>query len=80
LETADYYRQKAAQCRRLAGSFINQDDPVVPALLALAVECEAKAVALAAATMTAKQVDLSAQSRGDRSLGDGSAVRGDGGS
>ena len=29
--------------------------------------------------MTAKQVDLSAQSRGDRSLGDGSAVRGDGG-
>ena len=53
---------------------------MVPALLALAVECEAKAVALAATTMIAKQVDLSAQSHGDRSLGGGSAVRGDRGS
>jgi len=78
LETADYYRQKAAQCRRLAGALINQDDPVVAALLALAVEFEAKAVALAAETATEKQVDLSAQSDGDGSLGDGSAVRGDG--
>jgi hypothetical protein len=80
LETADYYRQKAAQCRRLAGSLINQDDPVVAALLALAVEFEAKAVALAAETATAKQVDASAQSDGDSPSGDGSAVQGGEGS
>src|SRR4051812_17712673 len=49
LETADYYRQKAAQCRRLADALVNQDDPVVAALLVLAVEFEAKSVALAAA-------------------------------
>jgi len=57
LETADYYRQKAAQCRRLADSIVNQGDPAVAALLALAVEFESKAVALAAETATAKQVD-----------------------
>ena len=42
VETADYFRQKAAQCRRLAEGIINEKDPAVASLLALAVEFEAK--------------------------------------
>lgn len=60
-ETADYFRQKAEQCRRLAAAVVNQKDPAVAALLALAVEFEAKAVALTAEDASAKQVDLLSQ-------------------
>ena len=45
MEDADYFRQKAEQCRRLAGAVPNQK--------AMAVEFEAKAVALAAAAIVA---------------------------
>jgi hypothetical protein len=47
-ETVDYFRQKAAHCRRLADGPLNQQDSAVANLLALAVEFEAKAVALTA--------------------------------
>jgi hypothetical protein len=57
LETADYYRQKAAQGRRLADALVNQNDPVVAALLVLAVEFEAKSVALAAVAAATNQID-----------------------
>jgi hypothetical protein len=57
IEDADYFREKAAQCRRLAAT-INQNDPAAAALLALAVEFEAKAVAMTAEDASAKQVDL----------------------
>ena len=57
-EDADYFREKAAQCRRLAAAITNQDDPAVAALLALAVEFEAKAVAMTAEDASTKQVDL----------------------
>ena len=57
-ETADYFRGKAAQCRRLSAAIVNQQDPTVAALLALAVEFEAKAVALTAEEASAKQVEL----------------------
>ena len=40
-----YFREKAKQCRRLAASIADQDDPAVTALLALAEEFEAKGVA-----------------------------------
>jgi hypothetical protein len=48
MEDADYFRQKAAQCCRLSRGIANQDDPAVVALLALAVEFDAKAVGLSA--------------------------------
>jgi hypothetical protein len=57
MEDADYFRHKAEQCRRLAGAILNQHDPAVANLLALAVEFEAKAVALAAEEASAKQID-----------------------
>jgi hypothetical protein len=56
-ETAEYYRQKAAQCRRLADGIANQRDPVVTSLLALAVEFEARAVAMAAEEAAEKQIE-----------------------
>jgi hypothetical protein len=56
-DTADYFRQKAEQCRRLADAVPNQKDPVVASLLALAVEFEAKAVALTAEAASEKQID-----------------------
>ena len=59
-ETAEYFRQKAEQCRRLAAAVANQRDPVVANLLALAVEFEAKAVALTAEEASAKQIQQTA--------------------
>ena len=56
-QTADYFRQKAEQCRRLAGAIVNTNDPVVANLLALAVEFEAKAVALTAEEASEKQIE-----------------------
>ena len=57
MENADYFRQKAAQCRRLAEGLINQADPAVVSLLALAVEFEARAVALTAEETSENQID-----------------------
>ena len=57
METANYFRQQAAQCRRLAQGIVNQQDPVVANLLALAVEFEARAVALTAEDASEKQVE-----------------------
>jgi hypothetical protein len=44
-ETQSYFREKAKQCRRLAATIADQDDPTVTALLALAEEFEAKGAA-----------------------------------
>lgn len=41
--SALYFREKAAQCRRLAKGILNQDDPVVEAFLTLAEEFDQKA-------------------------------------
>jgi hypothetical protein len=57
IETAAYFRQKAAQCRRLADAVGNQNDPVVATLRALALEFDARAVALAAEEASVKQTD-----------------------
>jgi hypothetical protein len=57
MEDADYFRQKAEQCRRLASGLMNDRDPAVAALLALAVEFEAKAVTLTAKEASEKQVE-----------------------
>jgi hypothetical protein len=45
-ETANHFRRKAAQCRRIARQIPYQNDPVVISLLALAAEFEAKALAV----------------------------------
>jgi hypothetical protein len=57
-ETADYFRQKAEQCRRLAAQISDQHDPIVTNLLSLAVEFEAKAVALTAQEVSERQTDM----------------------
>jgi hypothetical protein len=57
MEDADCFRQKAEQCRRLASGLLNDKDPAVAALLALAVEFEAKAVALTAEQASERQVE-----------------------
>jgi hypothetical protein len=57
MEDADYFRQKAEQCRRLASGLHNQRDPAVASLLALAVEFESKAVALTAEEASENQID-----------------------
>ena len=43
---AKYFRQKALLCRQIAQSLINQDEPAVAQLLALADEFDANARAL----------------------------------
>jgi hypothetical protein len=57
METADYFRQKAAQCRRLADGIINRDDPAIANLMTLAVEFEVRAVALAAEQAAEMQIE-----------------------
>ena len=52
-ESADYFRQKAEQCRRLAEGI--GDAKAVTALLAMAVEFEAKAVAAGAQEVSERQ-------------------------
>ena len=60
-ETAEYFRHKAEQCRRLAAAIVNQHDPVVANLLALAVEFESRAVALTAEEAAEKQIEQSTE-------------------
>jgi hypothetical protein len=47
METSNFYLSKAAQCRRLAATIITGDDPAIAALVALAREFEARAIAQA---------------------------------
>ena len=44
-EAPSYFREEAKQCRRLAATIADQDDPAVTALPALAEEFEVKGVA-----------------------------------
>ena len=69
MDNADYFRQKAEQCRRLASAIFRHEDPTKAALLALAVEFEAHAVALAAEEAVAVQIDQMAS--GNAPDGDG---------
>ena len=48
METAYFYRDKAARCRQLAEGLLKPEDPIVQKLLALSEEFEARAIALAA--------------------------------
>ncbi|MGD9617188.1 MAG: hypothetical protein AB7H90_18485 [Alphaproteobacteria bacterium] len=57
MEGADYFRHKAAQCRRLAAAIVNQHDPAVARLMALAVEFDARAAALTAEETGAARSD-----------------------
>ena len=61
METAEYFREKAAQCRRLAAAIANQDDPVVANLLAMAVEFEARTLDLSTEGIGAARRDQSPQ-------------------
>lgn len=63
-ETEEYFRYKAAQCRRLAEGIINQKDPVVASLLALAVEFAAKAAAMTAEVASERQIDQTSGENG----------------
>jgi hypothetical protein len=48
MAAAAEYREKAAQCHRLAEAITARDDPAIAALLKLAAEYEANAVAIEA--------------------------------
>ena len=63
IDTADYFRQKAEQCRRLADMLPNNKDPIVAGLLALAVEFEARAVALGAQEASEAQIGAAEASK-----------------
>ena len=57
MQDADYFRQKAKRCRRLAEAVVNRRDPAVANLLALAVEFDVKALALTTEESSEKQID-----------------------
>jgi hypothetical protein len=56
MEDACYFRQKAEQCRRLAATLIERNDPTKERLLALALEFDAKALAAAAEEASRRQM------------------------
>ena len=58
METAAYFLEKAAQCRRLADAITRWDDPTKAALSALADEFEANAKAILAREAAARQIGL----------------------
>ena len=55
-ESATYFMEKAAQCRRLANGLPNYNVNARKALIALAEEFEAKAKAAIAQTRTAEEI------------------------
>ena len=57
MEVMAYLLRKAEQCRRLAAEFLNQDDPAVKNLIALAVESEARAQRHANHRRTTLEID-----------------------
>jgi hypothetical protein len=72
MATAVYFRQKAEQCRRLAGAITGRNDLTGVSLMALSVEFDAKAAALEAETAAAMTIgygddigDLSRPSKGN---------------
>jgi hypothetical protein len=54
MESASYLREKAEQCRRLAGCILGGNDPTGRAMNALAVEFDAAASAIEARTDAAE--------------------------
>lgn len=57
-DRAEYYRQRAEQCRRLTRLILNQHDPIATGLIALSVEFEAKAAALSAQKTSSPPTDV----------------------
>jgi hypothetical protein len=58
MENAEYFIEKAAQCRHLAAGIPTPADPTVKALLALAEEFDAKAAAYSARARAAHEIGL----------------------
>lgn len=58
MESSTYFREKAAQCRRLAKVILTKNDPAIAALLALADEFDARAAALTAREKAARAIGL----------------------
>ncbi len=56
METASYFREKAEQCRRLAGCILTRNDPTAASLGALAVEFDAAAAVIDARTAAARAI------------------------
>jgi hypothetical protein len=52
MESASYFREKAEQCRRMAGCILTRNDPTAASLRALAVEFDAAASVIDARTAT----------------------------
>jgi hypothetical protein len=55
MTNAQFFRDKAAQCRSLVAAALNKNDPAVLGLLALAAEFDAAAVAIDAGDAAARQ-------------------------
>ena len=56
VESASYFREKAEQCRRLAGWILTPHDPTAASLRALSVEFDAAAAVLDARTAAAQSI------------------------
>jgi hypothetical protein len=56
MESAGYFREKAEQCRRLAGCILTRNDPTAVSLAALAREFDAAAAVIEARTAAAHAI------------------------
>ena len=64
METADFFREKAQQCRTMAAGTVNAE-ATARRLLALALELDARALALQAGDATAREIEIGADPRPD---------------
>jgi hypothetical protein len=60
MQTSDYFRKKAEQCRRLANSILVPNDPTAAGLNALALEFDSHAALIEAETTAAKIIGYGA--------------------
>jgi hypothetical protein len=74
MDTAEYFREKATQCRQLAELSTDKNAATSRGLLALALEFDARAVATDAATAASREIEP----EGAKSPNGGGSPEGDG--
>jgi hypothetical protein len=57
MDYAEFFRDKAAHCREMAGRSVRTDRSTAKGLLALALEFDARALALAAGEAAAREIE-----------------------
>jgi hypothetical protein len=70
MEPAEFFRDKAAQCRGKAANAVQTDRSTVRGQLALALESDARALAVAAGEAAAREIEPDREPRAEKNGGE----------